>query len=611
MDEVQREKIDPRLLRLDEATLRGMGERLHFKIPYCPFTPTPKQRATLLLMDTCPEMLFGGAVAGGKSTLMLMAALRYVDQPDYRAIIIRRNRTDLNMAGGLIPKSKEWLEGTDARWNGSDFRWTFPSGATLEFGYLRTEQEKHRYKSTEFHFIGFDELTQFTESMYTYLRTRLRRSRYTKVPLRTLGATNPGDIGHEWVKTRFVTAKSKERIFMPARLIDNPHLDAESYKVNLDALDPVERKRLRDGDWDASTGGQVFDKKNFIVWPASEPIPAGSLHRHWDLASTEPSPSNPDPDWMVGLLALAFGDTTEEQANVLILDVEAFRLNPAPGDRRVKVVAKSDKKRWGNTSQSFELEPGSASKKLLAQYQALMPFAEVRGVRPTKNKKARAKPVAFAATQGRVFILEAPWNAAFLKEMEDFDGTGKVHDDRVDALSGWWQWMMDERDDDPHEMQFGELDDPGAVSAFAAELRADALRRREQDERGGGEGDEDDDRLRFETFDATLAEMDEDDPDLSPLERAKVRRAKLAQAEASAVKDKAAEDGWDGDDEDYDDEDEDDEGDELLGWVSEEEAAQMKREKEAARGSKRRRGGGGRREWTGDEDDLLAWTQGD
>lgn len=219
-------------------------------------TPTTPQLCFLASLEA--EVLYGGAAGGGKSVALLAAALQYVDVPGYHALLLRRTFADLNLPRSLIPLSKEWLYGTAAKFNEQDHRWTFPSGATVSFGYLDTDNDKFRYQSAAFSFIGFDELTQFAESMYTYLFSRLRKPAALNVPLRMRSASNPGGIGHHWVRRRFIVGEHPSRRFIPARLDDNPHLDREQYINALENLDPVQRQQLRDGNWDVLDIGGVF-----------------------------------------------------------------------------------------------------------------------------------------------------------------------------------------------------------------------------------------------------------------------------------------------------------------------------------------------------------------
>ena len=156
---------------------------------WIPHSPTPKQRQ--FLDCTAKEVFYGGAAGGGKTDALLMAALQYVDVPGYRALLFRRTFADLNLPGALMDRARDWLGGTPARWNAHDHVWTFPSGASLTFGYLETERDKYRYQSSELQYIGFDELTQFGESQYLYLFSRLRRLAGSEVPLRMRSSLKP------------------------------------------------------------------------------------------------------------------------------------------------------------------------------------------------------------------------------------------------------------------------------------------------------------------------------------------------------------------------------------------------------------------------------------
>ena len=245
---------------------------------YIPHAPHPKQ-AEFLALD-CLEALYGGAAGGGKSDALLMAALQYVHVPGYSAILFRRTYTDLSLPGAIMDRSHEWLSGTDAKWNDRDKTWIFPSGATLTFGYLDGPRDHIRYQGAEFQFVGFDELTQFLERQYAYLFSRLRRVRNVNAPLRMRAASNPGDIGHEWVKRRFIDAP-EERSFVPATLEDNPSLNIDEYEASLAQLDPVTRQQLRWGKWVRDVTGLVYSSWHDERCAADElpRLPAGEEWR--------------------------------------------------------------------------------------------------------------------------------------------------------------------------------------------------------------------------------------------------------------------------------------------------------------------------------------------
>src|SRR5438445_5668445 len=178
----------------------------------CLLKPTPKQQLFLDQRET-REVFFGGAAGGGKSVALLMGALEYVEVPGYAALILRKDIARMELAGGLIPRMHEWQRAgdTNARWIASRRQWIFPIPnnpeaipSTIMFGFLSRPLDKFRYASSEFQYIAFDELTDFTEEDYLFLFSRLRRNTSLKVPLRMRSASNPGGPGHAWVKERFV-----------------------------------------------------------------------------------------------------------------------------------------------------------------------------------------------------------------------------------------------------------------------------------------------------------------------------------------------------------------------------------------------------------------------
>lgn len=239
------------------------------------------QRAFLLLGQITAnpqlpvEALYGGAAGGGKSDALLMAALQYVDVPTYAALILRRTFKQLSLPDAIMARSKDWLKGSGAQWHEQRKQWTFPSGATLTFGHMQHEESKYDYQGAALQFVGFDELTQFTESQYLYLHSRTRRLEGVGVPIRVFSGSNPGGIGHGWVKKRFVQADSRDRgaVFIPARLRDNEHLDHETYIASLSHLGDVIREQLLNGDWGVFEGMAFanYDPKLHLVPPFKPP----------------------------------------------------------------------------------------------------------------------------------------------------------------------------------------------------------------------------------------------------------------------------------------------------------------------------------------------------
>lgn len=278
---------------------------------YIPQNPTPRQKLFLDLEDKL-EVFYGGAAGGGKSSALLMGALKYVHIPGYAALLLRRSYTDLSLPGALMDRANQWLQGK-AHWSGMEKKWTFPSGATLTFGYLATEVDKYQYQGAEFQYIGFDELSQFTETQYTYLFSRLRRLKDGRVPLRLRSGSNPGGVGALWVKERFIpddfspefavsekiwekhgedeeTGEKLTRYFVPARLDDNPHLDQHQYELSLRNLDPVTRAQLRRGDWQITLRGDILyqwdESQTIVPWSRFKNVlnlHSNTIPAHWRI----------------------------------------------------------------------------------------------------------------------------------------------------------------------------------------------------------------------------------------------------------------------------------------------------------------------------------------
>ena len=239
--------------------------------------PQPRQAEFMRRLED--EALYGGAAGGGKSDYALAEALRQIDIPHYRGLILRKTYPQLSE---LIDRSFEIYSGACPRavYNETKHFWRFPSGAKIFFGSLAHVDDRYNYQGKRYDFIDFDELTQFTFDEYSYLFSRNRPSgEGTRCYMRA--QANPGGIGHGWVKERFITPappmttiwetvkvrfpdgreeeRRKSRIFVPSTVFDNEILlrNDPDYLTRLASLPDAERAALLYGDWNGFSG-QVF-----------------------------------------------------------------------------------------------------------------------------------------------------------------------------------------------------------------------------------------------------------------------------------------------------------------------------------------------------------------
>lgn len=274
----------------------------------------PRQFFTL--NSTATEIMYGGAAGGGKSYLMRVAAILWCCQiPGLQVYIFRRHFDELyknHMEGpGSFPELLgDWLNYKLVTINYSTHKIRFWNGSTIFLCHCQHEKDVYKYKGPEIHVLMIDELTQFTAKMYTFLRSRMRLGNL-KVPVafqgvfpRALNGTNPGDIGHNWVKAAFVdNAAEGEIVQMPkkeggmrrqyirALLSDNPSVDAEDYEGKLEGLgDPALVRAMLSADWDIVAGGMFDDlwRRPVHTMPAFKIPTSWRIDRSFDWGSSAP-----------------------------------------------------------------------------------------------------------------------------------------------------------------------------------------------------------------------------------------------------------------------------------------------------------------------------------
>ena len=256
-----------------------------------------------------PEALDGGEAGGGKSDALVIEALRQVHIPHYRGLILRKTYPQLS---DLVDKSMAYYKRAfpTAQYNATSHVWVFPSGAKIYFGSMQYTKDRTNYQGKAFDFIGFDELTHFEWEEYSYMMSRNRPTGPgTRVYLRA--TTNPGGVGHGWVKARFITPAppgtpiveqfpvrmpdgtekvlERARVFIPSSVFDNPALleNDPDYLASLASLPEAEKQALLYGSWD-SFSGQVFtewrnDPGHYQDQRWTHVIAPFAIPRHWKI----------------------------------------------------------------------------------------------------------------------------------------------------------------------------------------------------------------------------------------------------------------------------------------------------------------------------------------
>lgn len=135
----------------------------------------PQEGFQMNFLSSPADIVIGGSAAGvGKTYALLLEYLRYHKVPGFGGTIFRRTSPQIRLEGGLWDTSVKIYPHLGARPRESSLEWLFPAGTKLKFAHLEYEKNKLDYQGAQIPFIGFDELTHFTETMFFYLLSRNR-----------------------------------------------------------------------------------------------------------------------------------------------------------------------------------------------------------------------------------------------------------------------------------------------------------------------------------------------------------------------------------------------------------------------------------------------------
>lgn len=411
-----------------------------------------------------------------------MEPLRYIYTKGYRAVIFRKNYTQINASGGLWDESMNVYTGIDGAVPAKSpkYHWNFAKKSILYFDYLGRDEDLSRWQGSQITFIGFDELTHFSESQFFYMMSRNRSTCGVKPYIRA--TCNPDadswvakfvawwidwDTGYpipersgivRWmlrinevvtwfdsrdaavigailngVKPELAETMPKSVVFISSTLYDNKILmkNDPGYLSNLQAMTLVQRERLLYGNWKIKErGGKYFKRTQIPQEGHFVRLPDDVVYwcRAWDLAATDED-ENGDADYTAGVLI-----GKRRNGRFIVADVINKRIKAGNVEKLILMTAAADRKKYGmNYKIRIPQDPGGAGKIVAKQYINKLSGFDAKAVPVTGSKETRATPLAAQWQNGFIDVLIADWNEEYFGQLENFPES--KHDDMVDASS--------------------------------------------------------------------------------------------------------------------------------------------------------------------------------
>lgn len=431
-------------------------------------------------------------MGGGKSFCGLLRHLRWVEDPNYRGYIIRKNQTTIMKSGGLFDEAITLYRQYDpnVKINRKAMTFTFSSGAVIAAGHLETDNDAEKWRGLQVSAAMVDEATQISEDHTLVILSRLR-SKANMVPNLFLTCNpSPDSYLRRWIdwwiipkdeenagrpdperdgkirwfvrlNSEMIWADTREELleiygnrdsegnlfpddsedqhcrplslqFISATIYDNPPLIKSNpgYLANLQGLKRVKKERDLYGNWDIREEAAGFWKLEWLGEPVIEQeMDIVQYVRAWDIAGSIPSEALPNPDWTVGTL---LGKT--KSGLYIVCDVVRFRARFGEVMQKILEVASNDP---DGTTIILPQEPGQAGKAAgQMMVRDLVENGYYARMRPTnKSKVVRFQPFAAASEAGLVRYVKDTWNDTWASELESFDGSRGKKDDQVDSIA--------------------------------------------------------------------------------------------------------------------------------------------------------------------------------
>lgn len=445
-------------------------------------TPQPGPQ-TAFMCSSADIVIYGGAAGGGKTFALLLEGLRHKDIAGFSGVVFRKNYTQITASGGLRDAANKiygQVQGAKPK-KTPKLHWFFsPSGARIHFAHLERDEDLQGWQGSEICYLAFDELTHFSRHQFLYMLSRNRSTcgirpyvRATCNPdsdswvadfiswwinqdtgypiyersgvVRYMCVLNDtiywGSNPHELAKEHGVNVEEcKSVTFIASKLTDNKVLMAKdpSYMANLKALAEIDKERLLYGNWKIRPAAGMYFKTENFTFVDAVPKNIVAYARSWDLAATEPTPLNPDPDATAGVLMGLLDD-----GRVIILDVKRKQIKANDARNLLRNMAAIDQGKYKFVQITIPQDPGQAGKAQAQSLVSMLAGYSVEIVSPTGSKEVRATPFASQVQAGNVLILKSEWNDMYLSELESFPES--KHDDMVDASSDAFNKLMNSR----------------------------------------------------------------------------------------------------------------------------------------------------------------------